>query len=183
MNLYFRLLLGIIRARFLPPIAVGDTIERVFRVWPNDLDINRHMNNGRYMTINDLMIVEFFLRSGFYRALLRNRWYPVIGGCVISFRRELKPFQRYRVRYRIESADAFWNYMRFDFLAMDGKVIASGYTKGAAKSRTGLVPNAQSYGAMDLPFQPQPLGPAIEGWIASEAALMRAAPAPAPAAA
>lgn len=49
MNLYLRLLWTWLRARSKPAIAMGDTIELQLRVWPNDLDVNGHMNNGRYM--------------------------------------------------------------------------------------------------------------------------------------
>jgi acyl-ACP thioesterase len=56
MNLYLRLLWTLLRAPFKPRIVLGDTIELKLRVWPNDLDVNGHMNNGRYMTITDLAI-------------------------------------------------------------------------------------------------------------------------------
>ena len=53
------------------PIEPGDLIVRGLRVLPNDLDINGHMNNGRYLTIVDLMLVEYFGRSGFAKAMLQ----------------------------------------------------------------------------------------------------------------
>ena len=40
------------------------------RVWFNDLDINFHMNNGRYMTICDLTRVDLFVRSGLGKLML-----------------------------------------------------------------------------------------------------------------
>jgi acyl-CoA thioesterase FadM len=43
---------------------VGQTLQRQFRVLPNDIDINGHMNNGRYLTMLDLRIVEYFIRVG-----------------------------------------------------------------------------------------------------------------------
>ena len=74
MSLYFRLFWTWLRARFKSPIQMGETIELVMRVWPNDLDINGHMNNGRYLTIIDLMPVEYFVRTGFARVMLRQGW-------------------------------------------------------------------------------------------------------------
>jgi len=79
MNLYLRLLWTLFRARFKPRIVLGDTIELNLRVWPNDLDVNGHMNNGRYMTITDLAIVEYFSRSGFLRVMLEKGWRPMLG--------------------------------------------------------------------------------------------------------
>lgn len=80
MNLYLRLLWTLLRTRRLPRIDVRDELERTFRVLPNDLDINRHMNNGRYLTMIDLMVIEYFARTGFLNVLLKNKWRPVVGG-------------------------------------------------------------------------------------------------------
>lgn len=72
MNLYLRLLWTWLRALGKAPIRIGDTIELQLRVWPNDLDINGHMNNGRYMTIIDLALIEYFTRAGFLKLALRK---------------------------------------------------------------------------------------------------------------
>lgn len=173
MNLYLRLIWTLIRALRLPGIAPDDTLERQFRVLPNDIDINRHMNNGRYLTMVDLMIVEFFARTGFMKVLMRNKWYPVIGGACITYRRELGFGQKYTLRFRRLASDEHWNYLQFEFVDEDGKICATGFSKGAAKSRKGLVPNAKSYAKMGLTHDPAPLPEAVAHWIESEKALLQ----------
>jgi acyl-CoA thioesterase FadM len=69
MNLYLRLVWIWLHARFKPRIRMGDTIEMRLRVLPNDIDVNGHMNNGRYMTIIDLALIEYFTRLGFLKPL------------------------------------------------------------------------------------------------------------------
>lgn len=91
MNLYIRLIWTLLRARFKPRIAVGDTIAMTLRVWPNDLDVNGHMNNGRYMTIIDLALIEYFTRNGFLRVAVARRWRPMLGGSMISFAARSSP--------------------------------------------------------------------------------------------
>ncbi len=172
MNLYLRLIWALLRSRRLPGISPGDTIERTLRVWPGDLDINGHMNNGRYLTIIDLMLVEYFVRSGFARVMFKAGWRPMSGGAVITYRKGLKPWQRYRLCFTLAGADEAWNFMRFEFLRGDGVLCAAGYMKGAAVGRSGLVPNAQSYACMGHPFSPQALPQAVQHWMAAEAALM-----------
>ncbi|TMH75049.1 MAG: acyl-CoA thioesterase, partial [Betaproteobacteria bacterium] len=54
MNLYFRLLITILKALRAPRVTPGDTVELALRVLPTDLDLNGHMNNGRYLTLVDL---------------------------------------------------------------------------------------------------------------------------------
>ena len=174
MNLYLRLLWTLLRSLRLPVIRLGDSLERTLRVLPNDLDLNGHMNNGRYLTLVDLLLVEYFARSGFARVMLRHGWRPMAGGSFISYRRGLKPFQNYQLRFRIDASDEHWNYMRFEFVS-EGRVCAAGYMKGAAVARDGLVPNRQSYAALGLlPLQaslPEP----VQHWLAAERGVMAAA--------
>ena len=172
MNLYFRLILTLLRAWRLPKLAIDDTIEREFRVLPNDIDINLHMNNGRYSTIADLMIIEFFARTGFLKVLLKKKWIPVVGGTIITFRKELKFGQKYRLRYRWVGGDAHWNYLSFEFLTMDGVLCATGYSKGAAISSKGLVHNDQAYEALGMEPQTRSLPKAVTFWQESEAHLL-----------
>jgi acyl-CoA thioesterase FadM len=175
MNLYLRLLWTLLRSFRLPTIAMGAMLTRSLRVMPNDLDVNGHMNNGRYMTVVDLLLVEYFVRSGFARVLVRRGWRPMAGGSFITYRRGLKPLQRYEVRFRQEGADAHWNYMRFEFVAEDGTLCAAGYMKGAAVGRSGLVPNEQSYASLGLPFAPAALPEPVRHWLAAEGSVMATA--------
>lgn len=172
MNLWLRLVWAVLRAWRLPTIKAGDTIERHLRVWPGDLDINGHMNNGRYLTIIDLMLVEYFVRSGFARVMMKSGWRPMSGGAVITYRKGLMPWQRYRLRFTLAGADRAWNFMRFEFLREDGQVCAAGFMKGAAVGRQGLVPNAESYARMGQTFEARPLPAAVEHWLAAEQAVM-----------
>lgn len=172
MNLYLRLIWALLRAWRLPRIAAGDSIERRLRVWPGDLDINGHMNNGRYLTIIDLMLVEYFVRSGFARVMMKAGWRPMSGGAVITYRKGLLPGQRYRLRFCLAASDSSWNFMRFEFLRDDGTLCAAGYMKGAAVGRRGLVPNAESYARMGQVFEPRALPEAVQHWLAAEAAVM-----------
>jgi hypothetical protein len=51
MNLILRMIKVLVAALFGQPLGILDSSVLTFRVWPNDLDINLHMNNGRYLTI------------------------------------------------------------------------------------------------------------------------------------
>lgn len=174
MNLYLRLIWTLLRARFMGPLSIEDTLEREFRVLPNDLDINMHMNNGRYLTMLDLMLVEYFSRVGFLKVMVQNRWRPMSGGSVITYRRGLAPFQKYKLRYAWVGSDDFWNYMRFEYVTMDGRLCAAGYMKGAVVSK-GLVPTREAFDAMDLPEEmySRTLPDPVTRWVESEAAAMK----------
>ena len=82
-----------LRAWRAPRLEPGDTLTRTLRVLSNDLDLNGHMNDGRYLTIIDLMLVEYFVRTGFAGAMLRQGWQPMAGGSFITYRRALLPLR------------------------------------------------------------------------------------------
>ena len=73
MNLYLRLFILLIRALFKPRMATLDTSVLHFHVLPNDLDLHRHMNNGRYLSIMDLGRADLMLRTGIFSA--RQYWF------------------------------------------------------------------------------------------------------------
>ena len=63
MNLYFRLILVLVSGFFSKTrTSIMDVHAIWFRVLPNDLDSNLHMNNGRYLTIMDLGRTDALLR-------------------------------------------------------------------------------------------------------------------------
>ena len=174
MNLYLRLLWTLLRAWRSPRLLLGQTLERRLRVLPNDLDVNGHMNNGRYLTVIDLMLVEYFVRTGFARAMLQRGWRPMAGGSFITYRRGLKPLQTYTLRFRLDGGDAHWNYMRFEFVR-HGRICAAAYMKGAAITRDGLVRTAAFYAAIGLAVPEAAVPEPVRHWLAAEHGVMNAA--------
>jgi acyl-CoA thioesterase FadM len=168
MNLYFRLIWTILRSFFKPKIDFSDEIVLKLRIFPNDLDINRHLNNGRYLTILDLGSIDLFLRSGVLVRAIRNGFRPMIGGLIVTYRKGLSLFERCTLTMQLNAWDDRWNYFKFEFRKLDGQLSAIGYFKGALVSKNGLVPNnvaddifGYKRGSCDLP-------PAVENWIRAE---------------
>jgi acyl-CoA thioesterase FadM len=102
MNLWLRLLHLVLTSIRRPRLDPRFDVSRLrFRVWPHDLDLSLHMNNGRYWTLMDLGRTDLMIRAGLWRAILRHGWTPVISAGKIRFRRELRLFQRFRLETRI----------------------------------------------------------------------------------
>src|SRR5262245_40892655 len=116
MNLWFRLIWLILTARSRPRLALFDASNLAFRVWPHDLDMSLHMNNGRYLAIMDLGRVDVIVRTGLISAVLKHRWTPVANAAVIRFRRELRLGDRFRLETRILAWDATTVVMEQVFL-------------------------------------------------------------------
>ena len=64
------------------------------RIWPNDLDTNAHVNNGRYLTLMDLGRFDLMTQCGLVSTVLRNRWFPIAGGVMVRFERPLHVFEK-----------------------------------------------------------------------------------------
>ncbi len=128
MNLIVRMILVFLRGLLghkLPPL--GESRLKL-RVWPNDLDINLHMNNGRFLTIMDLGRFDLLIRTGLLRPMLRKHWQLIAGSANIRFFRPLNPWQRYQLHSQVRHVDDKWFYIEQHFLSA-GKEVAVGYVK------------------------------------------------------
>lgn len=103
-----------------------------FRVWPHDLDLSLHMNNGRYWTLMDLGRVDLIVRSGLWRTVLRQRWTPVLGAAQVRFRRELRPFRLFQLETRI----VVWTEAS---LVIEHRIVARGPGSGDELAAVALV--------------------------------------------
>ena len=135
MNLIFRMLFVIIRSFFCERIAVGNfTSELSMHVLPNDIDINFHMNNGRYLTICDLNRVDILARSGLLKAMFKRNWIPVIAEHTMTYKKPLGMFKRYVVKTEVTHWDEKYFYMEHTF-RMGDRIAAEGTSKGCVYAR------------------------------------------------
>lgn len=149
MNLIIRMLLVILRARRGPRLTIFDASQIRLRVWPNDLDVQMHMNNGRYLSLMDLGRIDLMVRSGFFAEARRKGWFPVVGTSRIEYRRPLAPLQSFDLRTRLIGWDARWFYIEQQFLAA-GKVAASATVKAMMRSSAGLVAPQEALAAIGV---------------------------------
>ena len=80
-NLLFRFSFVVAVAVFGSRRALLCASRRWLCVLPNDLDLNLHMNNSRYLGVFDLGKIDVMIRSGVAVAY-RRRWHPLVGGNV-----------------------------------------------------------------------------------------------------
>jgi len=173
MNLYFRLIWVIVRSFFKSRIDFADKISLTLHILPNDLDINRHLNNGRYLTLLDLASIEFFIRSGVLKHAIRKGFRPMLGGLIVTYRKGLSLFERCTLTMQMEAWDEHWNYFRFEFRNSDDHLSAAGYIKGAFVSKKGIIPNMVADEIFGHERSDCTLPPAVANWIKSENAIMQ----------
>ncbi|MBZ4416582.1 thioesterase family protein [Myxococcus sp. RHST-1-4] len=120
--------------------ALVSTLEQ--RVLLNDLDLNLHMNNGRFLTVCDLNRVDLFIRTGLAALMVKNKWAPIIVRHTMDYRKSLAPFQKYSVSMTISRWDEKYFYATHQFISK-GKVVAEGESTAVILGRQGVVPPAQ----------------------------------------
>lgn len=150
MNLIFRMLWVIVRSYFLKRIEMDRVTSSLsLHVLPNDIDINFHMNNGRYLTICDLNRVDVFARSGLLKAMFKRNWIPVIAEHTMTYKKPLNIFQRYEVSLEMVRWDEKFFYMTHTFKVGD-RVVAEGTSKGCVYARgKGVVSPADAIAAVE----------------------------------
>ena len=140
MNLIFRMLYLLIASVFKPRLSIEYPRNSLsMRVLPNDLDINRHMNNGRYLTICDLSRVDMFIRTGLAKTMMKKGWMPVISEHTMTYKKPLGLFQRYEVKMEIVDWDEKFFHMTHTFM-VGGRTVAAGTSKGCVVSKKGVIP-------------------------------------------
>src|SRR5699024_9985663 len=110
------------------PRSSYDTSPAIFLANPVDLYVQRHMNNGRYLSILDLGRMDLMLRSGFWKQVTDAGWYPVVAGQSITYRRSLTLGQKFDVATRVIGYDERWIFMEQVF-RRGGTVIADGIVR------------------------------------------------------
>lgn len=178
MNLYLRLLYMLIASFFKPKQEdVLGAAELGLCVLPNDLDLNGHMNNGRYLTIMDLGRMDFVLRIGLAGYVFRNKYIPVLSSVQMRYRIPLLPFQKYTLTTHILCWDDKWVYMEHRFIIRggkkDGAVAAIGLVKGSFFSRRtrATIPTANLMRAIGKDIASPPAPAYIARWAQAEDAL------------
>ena len=153
-----------------PGLGLFDESAVTLRVWPTDLDVYGHMNNGRYLTVMDLGRTDLLIRSGLVKEAMRRRWGPLLGGATIRYRRSLTPLRRYQLRTRIVGWDDKWFYIRQQFTRRD-EVMATALVKGLLRGPDGNVAPSDVFVLVGGPIESPELPPEVTRWIETEAAL------------
>lgn len=139
MNLYLRLFWVLLSSCWkdrMPVKALSNSL--TLRVWLNDLDLNLHMNNGRYLTVCDLNRVDLFLRTGLLKLMLDKKWSPIVTRHTMDYKRALRPFQKYQVSMSITHWDER-HFFATHVFEVAGRVVAQGTSESVILGREGVV--------------------------------------------
>jgi len=102
MNLFLRLVLTFLRARFSKERASLFDITKIrSRVMLTDQDMFSHMTNSRYFSFSDLGIINYVVRTGAWKQFRRKGWFPVVCAESVTFAGMLRAHQAFTVETRL----------------------------------------------------------------------------------
>ena len=163
MNLYFRLLILLVRLIGLPRRRLFEESRVGFRVLPTDCDVNLHMNNGRYLAFMDLGRLHLVAQIGLLGIILRRRWGAALGAAEINFIRPLAPFQKFDLVTRIVTWDGKYVYMEHRFES-GGVLCAHAFVKGLFLDKRGHVANTEVAAELGYTGAPPPMPEELRIW-------------------
>ena len=124
--------------RPLPGLGVLEEDRIRMRVLPNDIDINLHLNNARYLSQMDYARTHLLARTGLLGHIIHSRWQPLVGAVWVTYRRSLPLFARFEITSRLVCWDDRWFYIEQTFTGKSG-LAAVGWVKGTLRNANGLV--------------------------------------------
>ncbi len=165
MNLWLRLLWLAIVGGSRTPVPPLGPCRTPFRVSLFDLDVFRHMNNGRYFTIMDLARVDLMRRSGLLARLNAAEFFPVVTAESMFFRRSLN----WRDHFEIESEVVGWDeksIVMSQRFFVGGEEVAGGLVRARFLRRAGgSVPTADVVALAGADIMHPPAPDWLDAWV------------------
>jgi acyl-CoA thioesterase FadM len=157
------------KVRNAPRMGLFDTHVSTHRIWPQDLDPWRELNNGRTLTLFDLGRIPMSVRLGFDKVAKANGWGLTVAGNTTRYRKRVTLFQLLTLKSRVLGWDKRFIYMEQSFWREDDctstMLVRSGFT-----SKAGLVNPHLVAEALGASAESPPLPEWVQAWIAADAA-------------
>jgi acyl-CoA thioesterase FadM len=122
----------------LPKLGILEEDQMRMHVWLNDVDLNLHMNNARYLNVMDYARTHMLARTGLLEHIIRSRWQPMVGAVWMTYRRSLPLFSSFAIASRLVCWDERWFYIEQTFTGREG-LAALGWVKGILRDAQGSI--------------------------------------------
>jgi acyl-CoA thioesterase FadM len=163
-KLFGRMIPAAARGLMQPQISASQPVSSRFRVLPHDIDINLHLNNGRYLQIIDVNRMEFLLRIGVVKIVLDFGWKPILGSTTIQFRRELRLWEQATASTRLVGWDNRWVYLEHRIETLSGLPVALAMAKAGFRHKGAWVPVESLRAALPIHLPDMVLPAHVDAW-------------------
>lgn len=162
-------LLARLRLRREGPLTFQDVGRIRLTTLPTDIDVLRHMNNGRYLSLFDLGRWDLLVRTGMVDAMRRHGWYGVVSSETITFRKSLELWQRFDLQTRMLGHDDRALYLEHRAL-VGGEIYARAIIRIRMLKRAGgTLPHEELFAAVGRPEGTPDVETWVHDWAAASA--------------
>lgn len=162
-NLFLRLLLLLLRLRWMPRVGFFDGVQLRTRALLTDIDFNFHMNNARYLSMMDLGRIQLLGQIGLLGELWRRGWTPVAQAVEIRYIRDIRPLARFVLHTRLVGWDDKYWYIEQRFVSGD-TVHAVALVRGLFLHGREKVPSSELARIAGIDAQSPELPEAVQRW-------------------
>jgi len=173
LSIWLRFFWVVIAGFFKKPLTMEDVSVLQQRVWPDELDINVHMNNAKYLAVMDLGRTDWIVRAGAWKLMRYEKMAPVVGGAMVRYRRSLKLFQPYELRTRLLGWDERWLYIEQIMECKDGGMACLAVQRTTFTKNGKLVPPVELAAKLGHDATAMPAPEWTKSWNESDAAFAK----------
>ncbi len=134
---------------------------------PWDLDHWGEMNHGRIMTLSDMALFPFAVRTGLFRILMKRGWALTMAGCTVRFRKRIRLFERLEFTATCLGHDERFFYL-YVIASHKGVAKSAVLYRGAVRGKDGAIPFDEVLSAGGVENTLPPLPDWVKAWIAAE---------------
>jgi acyl-CoA thioesterase FadM len=175
-KLYGRMLPMLARASSGPQVHATASVSSPFRVLPHDIDINLHLNNGRYLQLIDVGRAEWLVRTGIWAVIRRNRWRPILGSVAVQYHRELRLWDVGNIETRLLGWDSRWTYLEHRVTGNSGRPVALALAKAGFRAKGRWVDPEDLRAQLPYPLSPLVLPDHARALLAFDSAVTHSQP-------
>lgn len=131
----------------------------------NDIDNFLEMNNGRIFTLFDLGRIDFAVRTGLGKQLLKKRWGLVVAGSSVQYRKRVRLFDKVTIKTHLLGVDERWIYIE-QTMWVKGQATSQALLRtGVTNILTGKVLNPiDVFASLNLDATQYPLPDWVKAW-------------------
>ncbi|MDY7024774.1 MAG: thioesterase family protein [Pseudomonadota bacterium] len=138
------------------------TVEH-FRVWPQWVDFNLHINNANYLVFAERARWLFFMHAGLTKLVMKHKYNFIVAAAEVAYIREIRLMQKFSVETRLFGWDE--KYMYIDqFFTRNGKQHAHILIKAAVVKKGKVVPFEEVCQAFGIDYESSKKGQVIDAW-------------------
>jgi len=111
-----------------------DTVSKSYRVLPQHIDFNMHINNAKYLEFFERGRWNHSVQTGSFKQLIHHGYNFIVAGIDVSYIRELNLFQSFDLETRYIGWDDKYFYLE-QRCTVDGKIHAYALVKAVYTKR------------------------------------------------